>query len=64
MKEKFSALTADGRPIVNYGERCVEFILRSGQRVKVLFRVMKVRRLLLSVARLKRIMVRTRTLRN
>eukprot|EP00972_Heterocapsa_arctica_P080206 11822673-Heterocapsa_arctica.AAC.1 len=31
MKEKFSALTAYGRPIVNYGERCVEFILRSGQ---------------------------------
>eukprot|EP00972_Heterocapsa_arctica_P100325 14794981-Heterocapsa_arctica.AAC.1 len=34
VKEELSALTADGRPIVNYGERSVEFILRSGQRVK------------------------------
>eukprot|EP00972_Heterocapsa_arctica_P035665 5248210-Heterocapsa_arctica.AAC.1 len=32
--EKFSALTADGRSIINYGERRVEFLLRSGQRVK------------------------------
>eukprot|EP00972_Heterocapsa_arctica_P023744 3498811-Heterocapsa_arctica.AAC.1 len=30
VKEKFLALTADGRPIVNFGERPVEFILRSG----------------------------------
>eukprot|EP00972_Heterocapsa_arctica_P003359 499963-Heterocapsa_arctica.AAC.1 len=53
MKEKLSALTADGRSIVNYGERCVEFIIRSGQRVKVKFRVMKARLPILSVARLK-----------
>eukprot|EP00972_Heterocapsa_arctica_P002632 386557-Heterocapsa_arctica.AAC.1 len=52
-KEKFSALTVDGRPIVNYGEGRVEFLLRSGQRVKVMFRVMQVRRPILSVARLK-----------
>eukprot|EP00972_Heterocapsa_arctica_P096969 14306376-Heterocapsa_arctica.AAC.1 len=48
MEETFSALTADGRPIVNYGERRVEFVLRSGQRVRALFRVMKVRRPILS----------------
>eukprot|EP00972_Heterocapsa_arctica_P096004 14163228-Heterocapsa_arctica.AAC.1 len=30
-KEKLAALTADGRPLVNYGEQCVEFVLRSGQ---------------------------------
>eukprot|EP00972_Heterocapsa_arctica_P090024 13281875-Heterocapsa_arctica.AAC.1 len=40
-KEKFLALTADGRPITNFGERHVEFILRSRQRVKARFRVMK-----------------------
>eukprot|EP00972_Heterocapsa_arctica_P022000 3235750-Heterocapsa_arctica.AAC.1 len=40
-KEKFLALTADGRPILNFGERHIEFILRSGQRVRARFRVMK-----------------------
>eukprot|EP00972_Heterocapsa_arctica_P092273 13608709-Heterocapsa_arctica.AAC.1 len=39
-KEKLAALTADGRPLVNYCERRVEFVLRSGQRVNVQFRVM------------------------
>ena len=53
VKEKFLALAADGRPITNFGERHVEFILRSGQRVRARFRVMKVRRPILSVARLK-----------
>eukprot|EP00972_Heterocapsa_arctica_P109519 16124428-Heterocapsa_arctica.AAC.1 len=38
-KEKMAALAADGRPIANYGDRRVEFALRSGQRVAVLFRV-------------------------
>eukprot|EP00972_Heterocapsa_arctica_P062026 9145234-Heterocapsa_arctica.AAC.1 len=31
-KEMLAALTADERPLVNYGERRVEFVLRSGQR--------------------------------
>eukprot|EP00972_Heterocapsa_arctica_P063083 9307612-Heterocapsa_arctica.AAC.1 len=40
-KGKFSPLTADGRPIANYGDRRIEFLLRSGQRVVVMFRVMQ-----------------------
>eukprot|EP00972_Heterocapsa_arctica_P108091 15919284-Heterocapsa_arctica.AAC.1 len=52
-KEKLAALTADGRPLVNYGERRVEFVLRSGQHVNVQFRVMRVRRPIPSVACLK-----------
>ena len=51
-KERPMALTADGRPLPTLGDRRVTMQLRSGHRVTATFKVMPVRRPILSVAEL------------